>query len=268
MSEYKLSGWGKHTLEEGKIYEFSIHELHCWIKLQHQEIWIAHTLKSHKETEQIELDHNSKLPSDMEWARWALSQETDQILLQPVFPDKSLLVQSEYEFKINSGAHIQIFHRVPVWVAIHGAGKRQEPVVELPSSILSKCWFGSFTDGELCYYSPTKARRNLQEHHFKPHFINCPINIKNKDDVPLDFTKFCHRVERLHIYHHEQKNQLWADETNIVFNGEEALSDISITGRPPKFLNKVEIITRPRNPLHQSLTSRTFYKMLEIPGLR
>jgi hypothetical protein len=267
MSSRTLQGWGEHELSEHETYRFTLDALHCWIKLQHQEIWIAH-MHSNDPHWKEEYAVQSDPPEGIEWSRWALKQNTQKIFLQPVFPDMSLLVQSEFEFKINSGARIQIFHRVPAWVSIQGNGATKEPIVELPSSTLSKCWFGSFTDGELCYFSPTKARRSLETHHFKPYYINCPINIQNHDDQPLDFTKFCHRVERLHIYQGGEDGQLWADETHIVYNGEEALSDISIAGKPSKFLKNPQIITRPRNAKHQSLTSRTFYRMLEIPGLR
>jgi hypothetical protein len=267
MTDQILSGWGAHSLEEGKTYRFSVFELTCWIKHQNQEVWVAHTHQPVQDEKQS-LTNTEEPPKELEWARWALRQELESIELQPVFPDKSLLVQSEYEFTITSGAHIRIYHRIPVWVGIRSGDKRAEHIVDLPSSVLSKCWFGSFTDGELCYYSPTKARRNLEPHHYQPYFINCPINIRNRDEEPLDFTKFCHRVERLHVYKAKESSQLWADETNIVYNGEEALSDITITGRPPSFLANPELITQPRNPIHRSLTSRTFYKMLEIPGLR
>lgn len=243
--------WGDRSLAEDKAEYISIGDLHLWLKYRNQEIWIAHLYNDElKKT----LD-SDKPPKDVEWVRWAHKNSSSEVTISPVYPDKPLIVQSEYNLKVSPDTRIQIFSRIPIWIRISLA-PTGPLLIELPTVKLSRTWFGSFTEGELCYHAITKARRNLSHVDKKPYLVSCPIKIVNKSDEELTFSNFCFRVERLSMFLH--KNQLWADETQIVYQGEDLHSDVIMTGKLQEGITRKQLISRPRKQVQKSLATRTF----------
>ncbi|MAL18157.1 MAG: hypothetical protein CL670_01740 [Balneola sp.] len=237
--------WKTYKLNSEEDLHITVGELHVWISKQDEEIWIAHQYSDKVYEEK---------PEDLEWARWA-PKSIEEIRIAPVFQDLPVIINSEYPLKVAKGSTIQIFSRIPVWLQISLA-KSKYVLTEIPSIKLSRTWFGSPQEGELCYWLSTKARRSLAGVENKPNVINCPIQISNKTHEDLDFEKFCFRVERLSVY--GVKEELWADETKIEYNGEEQHSDINMTGKLPVAIGKGELMSKPRNPASKSFATRTF----------
>lgn len=243
--------WGNRSLADGEINYIHLGNLHCWIKYQNEEIWIAHAYSD-------ELKQKSGLkepPKQVEWSRWAHKNSSSDVAISPVYPDKPLVVQSEYNLKVSPATQIQIYTRIPIWVRISLAENGYE-LVDLPTVKLSRTWFGTFIEGELCYHALTKARRDLSKVEKKPYLVSCPIKIVNKSDEALTFSNFCLRVERLSMFLHE--NELWADETQIIYQGEDLHSDVIMTGKLPSGITKKQLLTKPRHPVEKSLATRTF----------
>lgn len=228
-------------------------EMNTWVKRRDDEFWIAHQYKK-------EMESDIEKEDEIEWSRWVHKSTSEDIKIAPVFPDLPIIVSSEFPLKLAPGSKIQIFTRVPVWMQI-SLDKSDYILTEIPSVKLSRTWFGTTREGELCYYLTTKARRNLANVEIKPYVINCPIWITNEDSKDLNFDKFCFRVERLGVY--QANEELWADETKIVYHGEELNSDITMTGKLPANLGKSEKLSKPRNPLSKSFTTRTFKRLFD-----
>jgi hypothetical protein len=131
----------------------------------------------------------------------------------------------------------------------------------MPTVKLSRTWFGTPVDGELCYYATTKARRDLSRADKKPYVVTCPILISNKSHEELNFERFCFRVERLSMYEH--RDELWADETRIIYQGEDLRSDVIMTGRLPEGIKKNQLLAKPRKQIKKSLATRTFKRLFE-----
>ena len=254
MSEFN---WGIKSLDADKTICHSVGPLHIWIQKKGDEVWLGHR---HSENLPDQYQPSSVPPEDLEWSRWALKKEQNELKLAPVFQDLPIVISSEFPLRVTPNNKIKIFTRVPIWVRI--SEKSGDYILtEIPTVPLSRTWFGTPLEGELCYWSTTKARRSLAETEQKPHLVNCPIKINNRADQDLDFVKFCYRVERLSIYH--SKNELWAGETNIVYHGEEQLSDINMTGKLPEGVKKSELLSKPRKEVSQSLATRTFKKIID-----
>lgn len=217
-----IEKWGSFSLsssEEASAYVLG--DLKLWLKLKDEEIWIGHRYAEHGENN---TGIASKAPpEDLEWARWAPKDPVEQVKIMPVFPDLPLVVNSEYPLRVNPGGSIQIFTRIPVWVRI-SIGKKDTVLTELPTIKLSKTWFGTPMEGELCYWATTKARRSLSNVERKPYLVSCPIQITNKTEEDLDFEKFCFRVERLKIFSFDE--ELWSDETRIVYQGKSKIATL------------------------------------------
>lgn len=250
--------WGEFPLDvQQRIHHFHMGDLHLWIQHKEDEIWIGHEYEK-TNGKLPELGNNP--PEELTWARWALKDFEDSVYLNPAFPELPIIVHSEYQLKVTPGSSINIYTRIPIWVRIT-IGKKKALLTELPTVKLSRTWFGSPLEGELCYWATTKARRSLSNVEQKSFLVNCPIHISNKTGEDLNFDKFCFRVERLKIF--LVGNELWADETRIMYQGEEQYSDISMSGRLPKGMNKGKLLTEPRKPAQRSLATRTFRKIFD-----
>lgn len=252
-----IEKWGSYSLSsKGETQFYELGDLRLWLKYKDEEIWIGHRYAG----QDAEDNFSEVPPEDLEWARWAPKEITDSVKLMPAFPDLPLVINSEFPLRVTPGASIQIFTRIPVWIRI-SIGKKDTVLTELPAIKLSRTWFGTPMEGELCYWATTKARRSLSNVERKPYLVSCPIQITNKTEEDLDFEKFCFRVERLKIFSYEE--ELWSDETRIVYQGEEQNSDINMSGRLPKGMENARLISPPRKPMQRSLATRTFKKIFD-----
>ncbi|MEL7832434.1 DUF432 domain-containing protein [Fodinibius sp. Rm-B-1B1-1] len=249
--------WGKQSLEEGKTKHISVGELHIWLKYRNEEVWITQAYNDEIKRK-ADLDQP---PKDAEWSRWAHKNSSAEVAIQPVFPDKPLVIHSEYSLKISPETQIQIYTRIPVWIRISLADNDYQ-LTELPSVKLSRTWFGTEIEGELCYHAKTKARRDLSHVDKKPYLVSCPIKIVNKSVEELTFSHFCFRVERLSMFYHE--HELWADETQIIYQGEDLHSEVIMTGKLHKGITKKQLLSKPRKQVHKSLATRTFKRFFKV----
>lgn len=253
-----INEWGTFKLAtDGSIRHLSAGDLNIWMQRKDDEIWIGHEYQ-HPNGKMDASDSNP--PDELEWGRWAPRDINDSVKIMPVFPDLPLVINNDYPLRVTPNGSIDIFTRIPVWLRIC-MGTHDSILTELPTVKLSRTWFGTPMEGELCYWSTTKARRSLEHVEAKSYLVNCPIQLSNKTQEELSFEKFCFRVERLKIFLHS--NELWADETRITYQGEEQHSEINMSGRLPKGMKNGKLLSAPRKPIQRSLATRTFRKIFD-----
>lgn len=248
--------WGTVSLQDKEIHFIHLGELYLWLKYKDSEIRIAYC---YRDETTGEVDEHEP-PKEVQWVRWAHKNGHDSVRILPAFADLPLIVQSEYSLKVSPHTTIQVFSRIPIWISISLAHDNYQ-LIELPVIKMSKTWFGTPLEGELCYHTTTKARRDLSTLKPEPYLVSCPITISNKSSEALDFESFCFRVERLGIYKHD--GTLWADETQITYHGKEHHSDVIMTGKLPEGINRQMQLAKPRKQIHASLTTRTFKRLFE-----
>lgn len=248
--------WGELPMEEeGRSHHFSVGNLHIWYQKRGDEIWIDHRYEGDPGT-----GGGGAPPDDLEWSRWAVNSPELPLHIVPAFPDLPVVVSSEYPLCITPGTTIDIYTRIPVWASIT-MGRGGHLLTDLPTMRLSKTWFGTPLEGELCYWSTTLARRSLEKVQQKVHVVNCPIQISNRAEEDLNFEKFCFRVERLKIF--SLDGDLWSDKAQISFQGADLNSDIVVTGRLPAGMGEGVLVSPPRRPVQRSLATRTFKKIID-----
>jgi hypothetical protein len=251
--------WGEHQTTENKIGTIKIGPLTILHKAVANEVWISHSTTDTGEKEIIQDDHYN-------WSRWALTgDENTAIRLQPVFPDRPVIVLPEFPFRLVPGADVKIYTRIPVNVMITAAGKARRQLTEVPSVIMAKTWFGAFTEGEACFWLTTRARRAVTGEIFLPHLVVCPIHIKNNSDAELHVEKLAIRVQRMSIFNLD--NKLWSDNIEIHQKGAGDHSDVHMTGKIPDEAKGAELIAAPRTPLKKSFAERTFKILHDLPGM-
>jgi hypothetical protein len=251
--------WGEYPTVENKTGLIKVGPLSIFHKRVANEVWISSrtTETGDKEIPQSE---------GHDWSRWALTgTESNAIRLKPVFPDKSVIVLSEFPFRLVPGADVVVYTRIPIHVTVSGTGNHNRLLTEIPSVLMAKTWFGAFTEGETCFWLTTTARRTLTDEIFFPHLVVCPIYIKNNSEEELHVEKLCLRVQRMSIF--ILNNRLWSDRIEINHKGDAHLSEVHMTGKIPAEASGAELISAPRSPQRKSLAERTFKFIHELPGI-
>lgn len=199
-----------------------------------------------------------------EWSRWAVPEDTTGVRLEPVFPDRALVVEPEQTFHLVRGARVRVYVRVPLWVSVGLPSPSGVGLTEIPTHILSDTWFGDFTEGELAYALPTSARRRVTPDVFAPHLAICPLSLGNDGVDQLEVEKLCLRVAHLSLF--SRGPALWSDETRVRYQGEDEQSRIHISGDVPREAPDAVRVRPPRIPLARGFRARTFARLADLSG--
>lgn len=234
-----------------------------WIRHYGDEVWLAH--RSGGWDHGPDPDEPEEPPEDAEWTRWPLPDGTEEIVLTPGFPDRPVVVEPDLSFRLIREARARIYVRVPLWVNVQLPGKTKTlTLTEIPTIVLSDTWWGGFTEGELCYWQETRARRKIGEKHYRAHLAICPLQLVNRSSDDLTVEKLALRVPHLSIFEHQ--GAYWADETRVRYRGEAEGSDIDMAGKAPEEAPGATRVAEPRTPIDRSFRARTFAMLKTIPG--
>jgi len=253
------SVWKYYEVNESQPLDWRIGNLHIWCAKDGLELKIAHRYDSGGEGK------NELETAMLSWQRWALRQKNPKVQLLPAMPDMPLMVKPENKLHIAEDASTRIYVKVPVWVRLVLESSQDTVLLELPSVPLSKTWFGSYVDGELCYWLSSGARREALPDPEHRNSAICPILLIDKSPEDLDVEKICLRTENMTIF--DDGVQLWTDETRIIFKGMTEVSQIEVTGKAPDESPKAVMISSPREVQRKSISAKTFSSLKELPGL-
>lgn len=254
--------WEEDQLLSDQPHLWSFGPLRLWCKRLGDELWLSSYCidPAHPTDETTDTP-----PEEAAWSRWVLKRHFEKIRFRPVFPDRSVVVKPEYPFKILPGAKARIFVRVPAWVQIRYKGEAEDKVVEIPTVVLSKTWFGSPLEGERCYWISSRARRNVDSDTFDTHSVACPVLIINHSEKQLNVEELAMRVRRLSIFN--LAGRLWSDETEITYRGNGEISRIEVTGKPPQEAKGAGRISPPREKTTEGFFAKTFLGLKDISSL-
>lgn len=254
MFSDQMSLWEPFALPEDTPVLRRIGPVSVWLLRKAGELWIQAVPSSDSATPDAP-------PSDGIWKRWALRNGDHSARLRPILPDRSIIVKPEYEIHLLKGSHVRTYTRVPIWIGIEVIGETTVLITEIPAQVLSNTWFGSFTDGELCYWLATSARRSMPLELIQPHHAVCIMDIRNLSDNDLKVDKICLRVERMSLFEHA--GHLWADDTEITYEGDDDAAQIKNDGLPPVEVKDAVKVNDPRHPHKRGLAERAFFLFRE-----
>ncbi len=249
--------WGEHSLSDGALVTVTIGPRTLWARERAGELWLAHA----ESAEEAPVP----APDEETWTRWALPAWDGAIRLVPMFPDRPLVVEPELPFKLLRQASARIYIRAPLWIGVEVGEPGSGAITEIPVITLSDTWFGTLTDGELCYWLPTQARRSVTPEIFEPFLAICPLQLENRSHGDLDVIKIALRVGHLSIF--QDEGRLWADGTRVRYRGDEEGSDIDMQRRAPDEAPGAELVMPPRTPVSRGLRTRTFARLKALSGL-
>lgn len=263
--------WGTVNLSphETRALRFGPRDL--WLGSRDGEIWVTHRTSpaSVDPAEATAGRLSGDPPDELGWSRWATPSDERELFLRPVFPDRTLVLEPELPFRLLPQSKARIYVRVPLWIRLELVSRppdRSSTILEeVPSAALSDTWWGGFMDGELAYWLPTTARREMRPDLFHAHLAVCPLLLTNRSPAYLRVEKLSFRIAHLSLFVHD--GHLWADESIVAYRGEEEGSHVEMTGRPPAEVHDAQLVTPPRIPVHKGFRARTFDRIMSLPGL-
>lgn len=253
--------WGEHALNDGETRSFEIGPLTLHCRAAGKDIWVA----SQYSEEQYSRPGLREGAGPQDWNRWALSHESRRIRLSPALPELPVVVKPESPFHLAPQAEARIYVRVAMSVRIESIGPRNEKLIESPTAILSKTWWGSFTGGEMAYWITSSARRKAEVDPERWFMAICPMRVVNGSDHHLAIEKFLAHTAGLSLYRDGQ-GQIWASLANIRYRGGMHFSQIDVSDGPPEECGDGKEIAPPRHPATRSIIGKTFGSILEWAG--
>jgi hypothetical protein len=196
------------------------------------------------------------IDSQLEWTRWVVGRDIEQIQLQPLMPDRPAVVRPELPVKIPTGREAFFFVRVPVWVQVTIPDQQELRLSEVPSIVLSNTWFGDPQQGELCYSMRTTARREAEEETVASFRVVVPVRVRNEAPEALDVERISLAVKHLNIY--RGPRCLWTNRVEANFQGRDQHSRIRYDGDAPAQAGQAELLGQRREPVREGLLRRTF----------
>ena len=227
----------------------------------------ASTQASARASTQAGLGINEPSPN---WNRWIAGEEALVVRLVPALPDRPLVVKPEFTIKVPASHNAVFYVSIPIWIRIVAGDERTGGpslmLTEIPTTVLSKTWFGDTVSGELCYALTTPAERDLSGSKPVPHQAICPISIRNSSQFELVFERLCLHVENLTVF--KSSERLWTSAVNVDFHGVEQMSQIRIIDRPPETAGQecVKICDARVKP-DRSLMRKSFHMLRSLTGM-
>lgn len=258
--------WGEHALPSDETLRLQVGPLVLRARSTEDEVWLAHTPGEGTRTSRRPTDAAGE-PGEDDWVRWPVPGRTDRLLLSPLFPQRPVVAEPDRSFRLLPRARARIFVRVPLWVRASTLRDEEHVLTEMPTVVLSDTWWGGFTEGELCYWLRTSARRSVPSDVFRPHLAVCPLELSNRSDEELPVEKLVLRVSHLSLFV-QQNGHLWADETRVRYRGSDEESEIEMSGKRPDEAPDAVRVAEPRiPPPARGFRALTVARLKSLPGL-
>lgn len=255
--------WGEHPLEAGETLALELGPLRVRVRSTGDEIWLDHDPGGRRREARRP---GSRPDGEEDWIRWPVPETAEAVRLVPRFPPRPVVAEPDRSFRLLPRTRARIFVRVPLWVRVEAGAGDPRPLTEVPSVVLSDTWWGGFTDGELCYWLRTTARRRVPPDVHRPHLAVCPLELRNRSDEELPVERIVLRVAHLSLF--ARDDHLWADETRVHYRGPEEPSEIEVSGaRPEEAADAVRVADPREPPPHRGFRALTVARLRSLPGL-
>lgn len=197
------------------------------------------------------------VPSGLNWTKVLFEKAPREYQLRPAVPDRPVVVKPTFPVLIPEGEYGTFYCLLPCFVKILvSEGKKENELITLASRKLSDTWFGTPTDGELCYSLPFTAERDLADLKPLPHHIICPIEVHNRSEEGLVFEKLCFRPRYIGIYCGDSR--LWSSRVNITHEGSYKGTTVRYRNAPPDGEPNLVQISKPLKREERGLSRLTF----------
>lgn len=258
--------WIPRTVSEERVAFWRYGPLRIWVKRAPEE-WSFGLERGDTAMRDCCFIPNDVVPETVDWTSYSLSEEYRDFEVEPLVPERPVVVRPHHPVILPPGQSARFFARVPVRVRFHALrtdGKPSKlPLLTTPTVILSDTWFGDAMEGLLCHPLRTDASRTAEALDAGPHHLVCPITLRNKSEEDLPFERLCLRLEHVDIY--ADAGHLWSSEICVNHQGKGHPSHIDYqTGTPVYAKNLLRLHKADNKP--QNLARRSFSWLAHLPS--
>ncbi|MBN2449239.1 MAG: hypothetical protein JXR77_02555 [Lentisphaeria bacterium] len=191
------------------------------------------------------------------WRRWVVQDGSGGLGVVPVMPDRAVVVRPEFPIVLPPAEKATFYVSVPVWmrvVALPG----DRALLDAPTVVLSKIWFGDFAAGELCYSIKSRARRHLAEDDAPGGCLAvCPVEVTNASPRDLALERLCIHVPYVGIFAGD--GRLWTSHVSVSFEGDEQTAQVRYQTDAPSECSAPVERSKPRRTAPGRLSWRSLW---------
>ncbi len=254
MIDYKQL-WTPRAIAEGRVLSVCLGASRVWIRRGAHD-WLVASETEEGEEERCSVSiAEEDVAAERDWTRWILDDAVEQVRLRPRLPDRPIIVRPETPMCLMPKQSAQFYVGVPIWLSLT-FGVKNEQAIDVPTTTLSNSWFGSLTEGELCYAVKTKARLRREDTRLVANHVIIPLEIRNASKEKLKFERLCLRPQYLDIY--QGDTRLWTGRGRVSYRGEDNWSRIVYAGTAPDMDGAREKLSAAREPMRRGALLKTF----------
>ena len=180
------------------------------------------------------------------------------LFIEPGLPDLPIIIKPANSISVLPSRKLDVFIEIPYTIRIlYGSDHKKNLLCEITVEQLSKSFFGNPENGEFAYFIESELFCCISEYTKVANSVYCPLTIVNKSQQNLEFEKMILRAPYLLIF--QGKNKLIANPVNIIFRGQEQISQISYKKIPQIPGEEARLLTPARTEEDKSLLRKSFY---------
>lgn len=248
--------WEARVLAVGQCTLWELGPVCLWLKRVSDEFHLAIRRDPTQEL-RAGLRRQADPPVDLEWQRFAAGASAEALRLLPVMSLRPVVVRPESPFTIPSTTQAMFYVNIPLWFRIESLRAKPVELTTIPSVDLPFSWFGTLTEGELCYALRTSARRALADAPTRVHRAICQVKIRNRSSKPLTFQHICIVTAHLSIF--QAAARLWTNPISLTYQGDALEESVVYGKRPTEQAGEVTLLT----PASESPSHRLWRRSLD-----
>ena len=206
--------WSVRRINDDRVILVRLGPLRLWLARAEREWGYALEHAELSDVMDIAQVPEDVVPKELEWTATFFEDAPREFSLRPALPELPLVVKPLGSAVIPDGESATFRIVLPASLEIVVITPRHEVVLgKVPSCKLSNTWFGSPTDGELCFSLPFNAELNSRNFTPMPHHVVWPVEIRNESSEDLRFEKLCLRPSYVGLYSGD--THLWSSPVRI-----------------------------------------------------
>ena len=207
--------WGLFPIEPGHDKTISIGDLEARI------VGVNEGLRVHIDGRAIQTTAESS-----GWREMLLPQG-HAVRLRPRTPDLPVVLRVDEPVVIAVNARLSFEVLLPLWLEIgHAKAHPRRDIsgvlLDLPTKLLKRSWFGTPESGEVAYSWRINPR---SQRAYQRHLVSVSVSIVNRSTTVLRFERFLLRAVHLGVY--KRGSILETNGVDVAFKGNEQLSQIT-----------------------------------------
>lgn len=207
----------------------------------------------------------SELPELKHMERFAAGEAADELRLQPVVADRSLVARPRSPLFVLPGEQARVYVSSPLWVDIR-VGAAARTLREVPVKRLSDTWFGPSTrEGVVAYVLKTHARARLEEVLIRPYRCITPVMFRNRGRDVLLVDRLNLPIPYLALYEDDSR-QFWTQAVALSRTTDDQLAELHVQGGPPSEASGAELVSEARSTATPNLLVRAFSTLMRTFG--